>query len=377
MALLPSYYTVKIAGAPLPMPFLTALRQIEVETSTEQAGVFRLHFELSQTPIGDWDVLQFDIFRPLVPMSISVSVLLGLGETIINGYLNEARLENRTEPGKSKLTVVGMDATATVMNLHQKPFPWPNLPDSEIARAILGQYGIVPVAFPTPPRRTILQTTTIQRTTDIRVLKELARRNSFECYVQPDPLIGINTGYFGPAQVFMPPQGVLSVNFGLATNVENFDVRYGMLQPTSALAMALDPTTKGPMPGIAPLALEPPMGLEPSLLRILVPPVVRPTATDAANAPELMAMTQSIVNRSSRALHGTGEVDGLKYGRVLRPGLPVAVRGAGREHSGIYYVTQVTHSISTDHYTQRFEAWRNAVGLTGAELFIDPYAAIS
>jgi hypothetical protein len=131
------------------------------------------------------------------------------------------------------------------------------------------------------------------------------------------------------------------------------------------------------MPGIAPAALEPPMGLEPSLFRILVPPVVRPTATDAANAGELMAMTQSIVNRSSRALRGTGEVDGLKYGRVLRPGLPVAVRGAGREHSGIYYVTQVTHSISTDHYTQRFEGWRNAVGLTGAELFIDPFAAVS
>jgi hypothetical protein len=32
-----------------------------------------------------------------------------------------------------------------------------------------------------------------------------------------------------------------SVNFGLATNMENFDVRYEMLQPTSALAMALIP----------------------------------------------------------------------------------------------------------------------------------------
>ncbi len=62
---------------------------------------------------------------------------------------------------------------------------------------------------------------------------------------------------------------------------------------------------------------------------------------------------------------------------MLRPGLPVAVRGAGRQYSGIYYVTQVTHTISRSGYTQRFSAWRNAVGLTGAELFVDPMAAIA
>jgi hypothetical protein len=60
----------------------------------------------------------------------------------------------------------------------------------------------------------------------------------------------------------------------------------------------------------------------------------------------------------------------------VRPGPPSRPSGGGPRrgprHSGIYYVTQVTHSISTDHYaTDR--GWRNAVGLTGAELFIDPW----
>ncbi|HVT16402.1 MAG TPA: hypothetical protein VHQ90_09525 [Thermoanaerobaculia bacterium] len=375
MSFLPTFFTVQVAFAPLPQPLLAALKQVEIETSTDQASIFRLRFELSRTALGDWDVLQIDLFRPLVPLRIGVFLGL-LPETIVNGYVKEAHLGNRNQPGQSTLEVVGMDATSTLMNLQEKVMPWPNMPDFAIAAAIFGQYAMIPVTIPTPPSRTILQTTTIQRTTDIRFLKQLARRNSYECYVQPDPVVGLDTGYFGPPQSVLPPQGVLSVDFGIATNTENFNVRYDMLQPTTALAVALDPTTKAPLPGIAPAALEPPMGLEPTLLRILPPPIARPAGTDAANATELMTTSQSIANRSSRALRGSGEVDGLKLGRVLRPGLPVAVRGAGREHSGYYYVTQVTHTLSNDKYTQRFDAWRNAVGLTGAELFIDPFAAL-
>jgi hypothetical protein len=377
MAFLPAFYTVLVAFAPLPPPLLEALRQIEVETSTEQAGIFRLHFELSQTALGDWDVLQVDIFRPLVPIQIRMSLGTGLSEPLINGYVREARLTNSSEPGKSTLDIVGMDATSTLMNLQEKIMPWPNLPDGAIAAAIFGQYGIIPTVIPTTAVRVILDTTTIQRTTDIRFLKQMAQRNSYECYVQPDPIVGLDMGYFGPPKILGPPQGVLSVNFGLATNMARFDVRYDMLQPTSALAVALDDTTKAPLPGPAPVAVEPPMGLEPALLRILPPPMVRPAGTDATNAAELLATSLSIANRSSRCIHGSGEVDGFQFGHVLRPGLPVLVRGAGREHSGLYYVTQVTHTISTEHYTQRFEAWRNAVGLTGAEVFVDPMAALS
>jgi phage protein D len=377
MPFLPSFYTVLVAFAPLPYPFLSALREIEVATSTEQACTFTLRFDLSQTALGDWDVLQFDIFRPLVPIQIRVQFGLGISEALINGYVRAARLQNRNEPGRSTLEVTGMDATASLMHLMVQPFPWPNVPDSVIAATIFGKYLIAPLVLPTPSARTILQVTTIQRVSDIRFLKQLARRYGYECFVQPDPLIGVDTGHFHPPQIIAPPQGVLSVNFGASTNLDNFDVRYDMLQPTSALALALDPTTKAPVPGIGVAALEPPMGLEPTLMRVIPPPIARPTGTDAANAAELMATAQSIANRSSRALHGSGEVDGLKFERVLRPGQPVLVRGAGREHSGLYYVTQVTHTISADKYVQRFEAWRNAVGLTGAELFVDPLAALS
>lgn len=377
MPILPSFFTVKVAMAPLPLPFLNALTSIEVETATEQASIFRLNFALSQTPFGDWDLLVFDLFRPNVPVSISVGIGKPLPETLINGYVREARVDNQTRPGASTLKVVGLDATATIMNQREAPMPHPNQSDSTIAQQIFLRYPpMTTLVVPTPPSRTELDVTTSQRITDIRFLKGLARRNAYECYVQPDPLLGIDVGHFHPPQLLVPTQGVLSVNFGMATNMESFDVSYDMLQPTSALALALDPATKAPVVAPAFAALEPPLGLEPALARIVPPPLARPAETDAANASELVTESQAVVNRTSRALRGSGEVDSMRYGKVLRPGLPVAIRGAGRQYSGNYYVTRVSHSISTSHYTQRFEAWRNAVGLTGAEQFFDPMAAL-
>jgi hypothetical protein len=377
MALLPSFFSVKVAMAPLPLPFLTALTSIEVETSTGEASIFRLTFAMSQAAFGDWDLLQFDLFRPAMPVSISVGLGRLFPETLVNGYVREARVENETRPGASTLRVVGLDATAARMNQREAPMPHPNQSDSTIAQLIFGRYPpMTTLVFPTAPTRTALDTTTAQRMTDIRFLKMLARRNAYECYVQPDPLSGIDVGHFHPPQLMVPTQGVLSVNFGMATNMESFDVAYDMLQPTSALALALDPSTKSPNAAPVFAALEPPMGLEPTLSRVLPPPLARPAETRAANASELMTEAQAIVDRSSRALRASGEVDGIRYGKVLRPGLPVAVRGAGRQYSGNYYVTRVAHSLSTSHYTQRFEAWRNALGLTGAEQFVDPMAAL-
>jgi hypothetical protein len=81
------------------------------------------------------------------------------------------------------------------------------------------------------------------------------------------------------------------------------------------------------------------------------------------------------VNASNRAIRATGQVDSAKLRRPLFVGLPVLIRGAGRRDSGLYQVQRVTHRISRDGYDQSFTATRNAVGLTGAEVFLDPLSA--
>jgi hypothetical protein len=376
MPLLPSYFTVQVAYAPLPAPFVQALSEIEVETAVGQASIVRLHFDLSRNSWGDLDALAFDIFRPLLPVTVRVSMGLGLPQPLINGYVRDARLSASNTPGASRLEVVALDALGSIMAHIQQPFTWPNSPDSVVAAAIFGRYGIIPTVFPTPPGRTVLDTTTNQRDYDATYLFQLAERNSYELYIQPDPLIGRDMGHFHPPLTSVPHQGVLSIDFGTQTNLDSFEVANDMLSPTGVTTATVDPRTRAPIPAIGLASTEPPMGLEPALTRIIPPPIERPIATDAASPAEAQAQAMARATSSSRALRATGEVDGLKYSRPLLCGLPVLVRGAGRLHSGLYYVQSVTHRITRDRYTQSFSAWRNAVGLTGAEVFFDPLAAV-
>ncbi|MFZ1425837.1 MAG: hypothetical protein WAS21_03595 [Geminicoccaceae bacterium] len=378
MQVIPSFFLVSVMKAPLPFPYVDALESIEVECSTDTASILRLRFALSRNWLGDWDLQTVDLFRPNFQLSIRLAFGSFVPETLVNGYIRETRLQNSDRPGQSTLEVVAMDATATLMNHIEQPFPYPNQPDNVVAMQMFAKAAAIAsplTVWPTPLTRTVLDTQTTVRQPDIRYLRRAARLHGYELYIQPEPFSAIDVGHFHPPFLSLPPQGTLSSDFGAASNLTDFQVTYDALRPTMALGVAVDARTKAPIPAVAPLSTEFPMGLEPSTLRVLPPAITRPVMRDSANPAEAILAARSLANRSARALKGTGTVDGLKFGRILRPGLPVAIRGAGRQHSGNYYVAKVTHRIERGRYEQRFEAWRNGVGLTGAELFLDPLAA--
>lgn len=377
MALLPSWFTVQVAFAPMPLPYFQALRDIEIETSVGQASIFRLHFELSRNLFGDYDALAFDIFRPLLPVKISIAAGLPLPQVLINGYIRDVQLAAGSEPGASRLEVVGMDALGTLMANNQQPFPWPNLSESDIAAAIFSKYAMLPLIDPLPPTRTVLDTTTTQHIYDAPFLFALARSNSFELYVQPDPFLGSDVGHLHRPYLGAPAQGVLSIDFGSQSNLLSFSVSNDLLKPTSVVGASIDLNTRAPIPSIGAASTDLPMGLEPSLYRVLPPPVAREGYACAANPSEAQLRALAETTASSRNISAQGEVDGIKFARPLRVGLPILVRGAGRQNSGLYYVSSVTHRISRDDYRQSFTAWRNAVGLTGLETFFDPLAAVA
>ena len=373
----PAYFTVQVGFAPLPPPWFHALRDIEVETSVGRASIFRLSFDLSRNAFGDFDALAIDLFRPLVPITVRVSAGPGVPLTVINGFVADAQLGVQNTPGASTLEVVGMDALGTIMAHIEQPFTWPNMSDDVIATQIFARYGMIPVVTPAPPFRTMLDTTTTQRGTDAAFLRQLAARNSFSLYIQPEPISGRDMGHFHPPLIPpLPPQGVLSADFGAQTNLDSFSISNDMLRPTGVVGAKSDPRTRAPIPVVAPVAAEMPMGLEPALNRIIPPPIERMHSTDSASPAEAQHQAMTRATESARTIRASGEVDGLKYARPLFAGVPVLVRGAGRQHSGLYQVESVTHRISRDEYRQSVSLWRNAVGLTGAEVFVDPLAAV-
>lgn len=360
-------YTLLIALVPAPEPIVEAIQQIDLECSIDQASVLRIRFGITATEIGDWSILDLDPFRPLVPLQLRLQRGVAPPEALINAFVTQHRV-SYGEGGGSTLELTAMDATYS-MNLQEKVNPWPNLPDSAIAAAIFGQHAIVPRVDPSPPVLTEPEGTTIQRGTDIRFLRRLAKRNGFDCYVQPEPLTGLDFGHFEPRSLVGAPQAVLNVKMGVDTNVSGFRVRYDATKPTTAVAAGLDIPTKAPQPALAPAALQVPLGAEPALTRVLPPPIVMPADTGLPRTAELQAYAQAITDRSSFALVAEGETAaGVS---ILRPGGLVNVRGVGALFGGSYLVTRVRHRISSDGWTQRFEAVRNAVRLTGAEVFVE------
>jgi hypothetical protein len=67
------------------------------------------------------------------------------------------------------------------------------------------------------------------------------------------------------------------------------------------------------------------------------------------------------VNESADAVTGSGQLNVLRYGRVLSPRGLVGVRGAGTGYDGLYYVKSVTHNIKPGEYTQSFSLSRNGL----------------
>jgi phage protein D len=360
--------TLLIDGLPADSDLIDAYDEIEVECSIEEASAFRARFGITKTEIGDWSILDIDPFRPFT----AVSILLQTGSlpptTLINGYVSEHDIALADDPGVSTLEVSGLDATS-LMNVEEKVAAWPNLPDSAIAAEIFAGYELIPIVGATTPRLTDPEGTTIQRGTDIRFLRRLARRNGFDCYVQPQPLTGIDQGFFQSRQLLGLPQAILNVSFGEDTNVSDFRIHYDLTAPAAAQAYGLDADTNQLQPAYAPAGLELPLGLDGTLMRERPAPLLRPADTGLPSAAELQDALQGIVDRSTWAILAEGTV-GMDV-PILRPGSLVNIRGCGRTHNGSYLVTRVRHLIEPGGYEQRFEARRNAVQMTGTELYVD------
>jgi phage protein D len=290
---------------------------------------------------------------------------------LINGFVSKQEVDYADEAGSSTVEISGLDATS-LMNLQEKVTPWPNMPDSAIAAAILVQYPpLVPMIDQTSPSLTEPEGTTIQRGTDLRFVRRLAKRNGFDFYVQPEPFTGLDQGFFRRRRLLGAPQAVLNVSMGASeTNVSGVRVRYDMTGPTSVQAATLDASAKSVQPAVASVSTQPALGSEPTLSRIQPLPIVRPADTGLMRSGDLQAFAQGIADESSFVVAIEGQV-GPDYG-VLRPGALVAVRGLGRLFNGLYLLTRVTHRIDDDGYVQQFEAKRNAATMTGAEPFAEP-----
>jgi phage protein D len=362
-------YTLLLEGDVAPPEVLSTVQLLEVEDHAKMADMLHLRIlvGVNEKKTG-WTVLDDGRFDRLSRIQVKVTIGSGPVVLLIDSYVIESRVQFSNQPGKSVLDVYAMDPTV-LMNLDEKVRAWPNMKHSEIAQQIFEGYSFNSVVDDTSVSYDEKNTQLTQHGTDIQFLQKLAQRNGYECFVEANAQ-GKVEGHFHKPKVEDSPQAVLSINSGEATNVNMFNARFDMIQPSRAVASTLDIESQSDQKGdvseqsLHVLGKGGTVGGDRSR-RVLI------AQTGLTSTSELQTYAQGVVDESSFAITAEGELNTVALGSILAAKKVVSVRGAGRQFSGVYYVEKVLHTFTGDGYRQKFRLRRNATGLQGQENFAE------
>lgn len=349
---------------PVPQEVLEALTNVQVISGTDdKMNGFELTFVLgTRSPLHTIFLLSGGSPIPLIRVVIAV-VINGTTEVLMDGVMTRHEIKPGTDAAHTTLIIKGKDLTA-VMDYLEFNIPYPAMPAEARVTLMLAKYlplGIVPLVIPSILIDVPIPVERIpnQRGTDLNYIRWLAKRVGYVFYLEPGPAVGTSLAYWGPEIKVGAPQPALNINMDAHTNVESMSFTFDTEQRTLPIIYLHNKETKAiipvPVPDITPL--NPPLGLIPA-----IPIQTKPVRGMAKYSPvEAILIGLAKAAKSSDAVKGTGSLDVLRYGRVLRARKLVGVRGAGLAFDGLHYVTSVTHTIKRGEYKQNFTLSRNGL----------------
>lgn len=341
---------------PAPVELLQSFSRIEVTNDSTTDDGFQMTFSLSRGPLG------YAVPSALAVMNrVIIGIINGIiPEPLIDGVITHVQFSPGNGSTPATVSVTGRDLTA-VMDLEEKNATFPNQPDMAIvARVLAGyaRYGMVPAPAPTVDVPIMLERIPRQQETDLQFVKRMAERNGYVFYVEP-LTFGTSKAYWGPQLRVGIPQRALTVDMGSATNVRNLNFANDALAATGTRGSFIEPFLKLSLP-------------IPALPSLKIPPLAAFPATPYRTTLQRTTGPQNPVTAGITALAATtnvpdpftadGELDGTRYGGVLRARGLVGVRGAGLENDGFWYVKRVTHTLTRSEYSQSFSLSREGSG---------------
>jgi hypothetical protein len=348
---------------PAPKPVIDALTSVQVTVSaTGQSG-----FELGFT-ISDRSVLQtLFLLASGSPLQIRVVIIATVNnfpQVLMDGVLLHQEMQPAGDSGHSTLTVKGTDLSALMDLISLDGLPYPAMPPEVRVATMLAKYavfGIIPEVVPTimPDIPIPVERIPTQKGTDLAYINSLAEDAGYVFYLDPGPLPGMNQAYWGPQIKFGIPQPALSVNMDTWSNVESLHFTYEPDKSVLPVVFIQDQLTKM----VLPLPIPPVTPLNPPLGVFVPPPQKIEFMQDNAKLGPAQAILRGMARASNSAdvVSGSGSLDVMRYGRVLKARQLVGVRGAGPAFDGLHYVDSVTHNIARGQYKQSFTLKRNAL----------------
>lgn len=358
-------YVGPLVPIPASRAVIEALNEVTVTIKDGEKSGFQLSFTIStQSPLHTLFLLTgggpINILRVVI-----VVIFNGTPQVIMDGVVINHEIAPGKDAGHATLSIIGEDLSVLMDKIDFSGFPFPALPAEGRVALMLLKYavlGIVPLIIPSILIDPVIPTNRIptQQSTDLAYINELAAQAGYVFYLDPGPVPGANIAYWGPQIKVGIPQPALNINMDAHTNVESMTFSFNNNLNAIPVLFYYEEKTKVvipiPIPPITPLS--PPLGLIPP-----IPTRLEPVSNDLAkySLPRGIMMGVAKAAKWAEAVTAKGELDVLRYGRILKARQLVGVRGADTAYDGLYYVKSVTHKIKRGEYKQSFELSRNGL----------------
>lgn len=344
---------------------MESLTSVSVTHSDDGRSGFQLNFQISKySPLHILFLLTGGNVFPIFRVAIVVTVM-GKPTVIMDGAITNHEITAGGAGEPPMLTVSGQDLSVVMDKMVISGFPFPATPAEGRVALLVAKYsflGIVPIVVPSVLVDMPIPTSRIpfQMGTDLSYIRHLAKEVGYVFYVEPGPVLGTNFAYWGPQIKVGIPQPALNTDMDAHTNVESLSFNFDNNLNAIPTVFYYDEITKVPIvvpiPPITPL--NPPLGfISP------IPTRLEPVSDDLAkySLPRSIMLGLAKASKWAEAVSGSGSIDVLRYGRVLKSRQLVGVRGAGPAFDGLYYVRSVTHNIKKGSYKQNFQLSRNGL----------------
>lgn len=359
-----SIFVGPVVAVPAPKPLTDALTSAEIDISDVGSGGFQLRFTLANnSPLQALFLLSSG--SPIPIMRVVLMATVGaMPQVLVDGVITHHEFAMGRSGTPSTLSISGVDLTSLMDLTDFSGVPFPGSSPEVRVLTILAKYavfGIVPNVIPSYVPDISIPTDRIptQKGTDLAYIKELAKDAGYVFYIEPGPVPGASTAYWGPQVKVGIPQPALNVNMDTWTNVESLNFRYEPQTSVLPVVTIQEPASKTnieiPIPALSPL--------NPPLAAVIPPPQTIQPLNDSAKLTPGQAVMRGIARATETGdvVTGEGRLDVLRYGQILKARQLVGVRGAGLAFDGLHYVQRTRHELKLGEYKQSFTLKRNGI----------------
>lgn len=335
---------------------LSAASRVTVNEGIDRPTTFQMRYRLSIEG-GDIPLLIDDRLDPGSEVSIVVPVEDEL-VCLVKGPVHGQQIQMGHGGVRSWLEVSGSD-TSIVMDREAKSVVWSDIKDSDAASSLLSGYGYAVDVEPTGSSHSEMKHTLLQRDSDLRFVRRLARRNGYLFWVSCD-MDGNETAHFKRPPLDDSPDVSLIINLD-GPNVDELSITWDVERPTSIEGLQLDLQTIEVMDGSRAATPQTILGAD-SLQAISGDTRSVYLSAPVDDTGDLVARSEGALIEADWFLQANCRTALSRVGVVVRPHTVVEVRGAGSRHSGLYFVTGVNHTIDRVSHGMEIEMVRNGWG---------------